>query len=175
MARAFRRAFAGAERVVVPSGSCAAFISRFHRDLLGEGGPRVFEFSQFLVDELRVTDLGARCRLRAGYHDGCHSLRELGVARQPRALLAAVEGLSLVEVPDADRCCGFGGAFSFQFDEVSVRMADVKLAGAARESVEALVSTEPSCLLSLACRQVRTGGSLRFLHVAEVLAGVEER
>lgn len=169
IARRWRTVFAGAEAVVCPSGACATMAAKFYEELIGPGGPPVYELSQFLVDRLGVVELGARFPHRVGYHDGCHSLRELGVRDQPRRLLGAVAGLELVEVEDAERCCGFGGTFAVDFDEVSRAMADRKLAGAGKGGVEYLVSTEPSCLMHLGARSRKAGPALPCLHIAEIL------
>jgi L-lactate dehydrogenase complex protein LldE len=171
LARRWRRLFARSKCVVTPSGSCAAMVSRFFPELLGPGGPPVFELSQFLVDELGAIEFGARFSGRVGWHDGCHPRRELGIEAAPRRLLGAVEGLELVELDEPDRCCGFGGTFAVDYDEVSRAMADRKLESVRAASVDALVSTESSCLMHLKGRIERVGGGPEVLHLAEILDG----
>lgn len=171
--------FADAETVVVPSGSCATMIRVFYRELLG-GGPhaeaaerlaeRTFEFSELLVDRLGVTNVGATLPGRATFHDGCHGLRELGIKRAPRVLLENVQGLELVEMPEAESCCGFGGAFSVKFPQVSTAMVEVKSRSLAETGAEYVVSNDPSCLMQIQGYLDRQKQPAKCLHLAEVLA-----
>ena len=134
-------AFRDAEVVVGVSGSCGAMLKVFYPQLFA-GRPEaadadrlsghVWEFSDFLVRKLGVTDLGARFPSKVTFHDGCHGLRELGIKRSPRALLEKVQGLELVEMPDCETCCGFGGTFSAKFPMISTAMGEVKCAYLAR-------------------------------------------
>lgn len=166
--------------VVVPSGSCASMVRRFFPDLLPHGTPeraqldrllpRVFELSEFLVDVLGVTDVGARWPGRVAYHDGCHALRELGIHDQPRRLLRAVRGLELIELDDRHACCGFGGLFSVKLPHVSAAILDAKLAAVRRSGAGAVVSADAGCLM-----QIRGGLSRQRIavaphHLAEILA-----
>jgi L-lactate dehydrogenase complex protein LldE len=188
VARAWVRAFAGAECVVAPSGSCVGQI-RGHYAHLFEGSPeaadaralaeRTHELSELLVDVLRVDDVGARFDGVVCYHDGCHGLRELGVRAQPRRLLARVRGLQLVELERTDLCCGFGGSFAVKLPELSVAMADAKLAtveqAIAAGGARWLVSGETMCLTHLESRfraasALPGAAALRALHLAQVLA-----
>lgn len=175
----FLDVFSEAERSVVPSGSCAAMVRVFYRELFaGTGraalaeavGQRTFEFSQFLVDELGVTDVGAEFAARATFHDGCHGLRELKIKQSPRRLLAEVRGLQLVEMDQAESCCGFGGTFSVKFPEISVAMAEVKLASVRQTAVDYVISNDPSCLMQLQGYFDRQRARIQCLHLAEVLA-----
>ena len=109
-------------------------------------------------------------RGRVAYHDSCHALRELRIKDAPRTLLAAVEGLELVELGSAERCCGFGGTFSVRYPDVSVAMADSKLADVEQAGVDALVSGDGGCLLHLGGRLSRNGSQVRALHLASLLA-----
>ncbi len=166
--------------IVVPSGSCAAMMrlhwrELFHGDRDEEAAravaTRVVEWSSYLAGRIdALTALAPRWPGRVAYHDSCHMLRELRVRDEPRALLAAVDGLELVELPSADRCCGFGGTFSVRYPDVSVAMADTKLAEVAASSVDALVSADGGCLLQLGGRLSRTGSPVRGLHLATLLA-----
>ena len=115
LARRFARVFEEAEQVVCPSASCAGML----RKQLGEEGPHVYELSELLVDRLGVEDVGAYFPHRVTFHPTCHSLRELGVGERPLRLLRAVNGIELVELPQADECCGFGGTFAVKNAEVS--------------------------------------------------------
>jgi L-lactate dehydrogenase complex protein LldE len=183
--------FAGAEAVVGPSGSCVAMMRVFYPQLLA-GTPheaealdlaaRTFEFAEFLVRRLGVTDVGARFPHRVTYHDGCHGLRELRIREEPRLLLRAVRDLELVECDEPDSCCGFGGLFSVKFPMISTAMAEVKGGSLARTGCDYIVSSDPSCQLQLdgwlsrnAAAQgtaaQATGTPPRTIHLAEVLAG----
>lgn len=168
---------ADAEAVVIPSGSCGAMLRRFYPALMA-GTPqepaaralagKVFEFAELLVDRLGVTDLGARFPHRVTYHDGCHSLRELGIHRAPRRLLAHVRDLELVEMKQVV-CCGFGGTFAVKFPMISTAMGEVKLAEAQATGAEYIVSSDSSCLMHLQGLIERQGPPLKTIHLAEVL------
>lgn len=167
-----------AETVVLPSGSCGAMLRRFYPDLFA-GTPRaaaaralagrVYEFAEFLVDRLGVCDLGARFPHRVTYHDGCHSLRELGIRDAPRRLLARVRDLELVEMKQVV-CCGFGGTFAAKFPMISTAMGEVKLAEAQAVGAEYIVSSDSSCLMHVQGLIDRQGLGLKTIHLAEVLA-----
>lgn len=172
--------FEGTEAVVGPSGSCVAMMRTFYPKILAgtpheraarELGARTFEFSEFLVTKLGVTDVGARFPHRVTYHDGCHGLRELRLKEQPRQLLRAVKDLELVECDEPESCCGFGGLFSVKFPMVSTAMAEVKCESIARTDCGYVASSDPSCQLQLAGWMARHGNKARFVHVAEILAG----
>lgn len=171
--------FKGAEAVVGPSASCVAMMRKFYPEVLAghprleearELGRRTFELGEFLVRRLGVSDVGARLEARVTYHDGCHGLRELGLRDEPRQLLRAVRGLTLVESEEAETCCGFGGLFSVKFPMISSAMAQVKCDALARSGAELIVSSDPSCLLQIGGYLTREGRAIRTLHLAEVLA-----
>ena len=179
IARHFLEVFEPYETVVAPSGSCVGMV-RENYPWLFEGqpelpraqamAPRVHEFTSFLVDCLGVTDLGAMVEATVTLHDSCHALRELGIRQQPRALLANVQGLTLVEMPQSDVCCGFGGAFSVKYPEISTAMADDKLANAVSTEAEFITGVEASCLMHLRGRIERRGLPIKTIHIAELLA-----
>jgi L-lactate dehydrogenase complex protein LldE len=169
----------GSDPVVVPSGSCAAMVKNFYPELFRETqqaeaaaqlSERVFEFSSFLVDQLRVTDLGSRFPARVTFHDGCHGLRELHVQRQPRQLLERVQDLTLLEMEDQASCCGFGGTFAVKFPMISTAMGETKSASAVETGAEYLVSNDSSCLMHLQGLLSRQNQKLKTIHLAEVLA-----
>lgn len=175
----FLRVFRGAEVIVSPSGSCVAMVRKFYPQLFADTAradearaiaSRTFEFSQFLVDQLRVSDVGASFHHRVTFHDGCHGLRELGIRDQPRMLLKAVKGLELVEMDEAQTCCGFGGAFSVTFPAASTAMAEVKVESARATTADYIVSTDPTCLMQLNGLASRRTTGIRCVHLAEVLA-----
>ena len=178
IARQFLRAFADCETIVAPSGSCVAmvkvnyprlFAGEKEAELASQIGPRVREFTSFLVDELGVTDLGATFKAQVTFHDSCHPHRELGVHEQPRALLAKVEGLELIEMGRSEVCCGFGGVFSAKYPEISTALADEKLENAVRTGAEYVVGVEGSCLMHLQGRIDRQGLPIKTMHLAELL------
>lgn len=169
----------GAETVLIPSGSCGAMLRRFYPDLFADSphaaaaralAGKVFEFAEFLADKLGVTDLDARFPHRVTYHDGCHSLRELGIQSAPRRLLAQVRDLELVEMKQVV-CCGFGGTFAAKFPMISTAMGEVKLAEAQAVGAEYIVSCDSSCLMHVQGLIDRQRLPLRTIHLAEILAG----
>jgi len=165
VARTFLRAFSREAPVVAPSGSCATMVSRFLPDLVGCEPFDVWELSAFL--DARGADVPRRNEgRRVAYHDSCHMLRELRIADPPRRLLQR-SGAELVPLPRPDLCCGFGGTFSVRQPEVSVAMADDKLAGAA--GLDALVTADPGCLMHLRGRAERTGARVPVVHLASAL------
>jgi L-lactate dehydrogenase complex protein LldE len=166
------------DAVVAPSGSCAAMVCHHYPELVSDRhdeatalAARTFELTQYLVDVLGVTDVGARLDTTVTVHDACHGLRNLGLRNQTRTLLAAA-GATLVEMTEPDTCCGFGGVFSFGFPEVSTRLADAKLGHAASTSARYLVSGDLACLMHLAGRRSRVGPATvpEPIHVADLLA-----
>jgi L-lactate dehydrogenase complex protein LldE len=168
-----------AEAVVIASGSCAAMLSRFYRELFAgtELAPaaqalagKCYEFSDFLVTRLGVTDLNARFPARVTFHDGCHGLRELGIKQAPRLLLSRVRGLELIEMKEAESCCGFGGTFAAKFPMISTAMGEVKCASAEATGAEYIVSNDPSCLMHVQGLLRRQGKKLKTIHLAEILA-----
>lgn len=176
----FEESDAGA--VVAPSGSCVAMVRHF-ADLFEDEpdwrrravavADRTHELGAFLVNVLGVERVGAAFRGRVAYHDPCHALRDLGVHDEPRRLLAGVDGVELVELPDAGACCGFGGTFSVKYPEVSVAIVDRRLEAAERAGVRAVVSADASCLMQIGGRLSRLGSGVRAMHLAEVLAARE--
>ncbi len=165
--------------IVIPSGSCTAMIRHSYPELFS-GDPkwlpraqalaaRSFEFSEFLVDVLGVTDLGARFPGRITYHSSCHLLRELGVDQQPRALLAAVREAEFIELPYTQDCCGFGGVFSVEHPEISTAMLDRKIANIEASGVPIVVSCDAGCLTNINGGLHRRGKPQRVVHIADVL------
>ncbi|GII91643.1 (Fe-S)-binding protein [Sinosporangium siamense] len=173
LARRFRAVFARHEIVVVPSGSCAATI-REHYPRLGVETPRVVELTEFLVDVLGVTDVGAYFPHRVTYHPTCHSLRGLRLGDRPETLLRAVRGLELVPLPGAEECCGFGGTFAVKNPAVSAAMCADKCRAVLDTGAEVLCAADNSCLTHLggALHRQRTG--VRVVHIAEILASTEQ-
>ena len=164
LCRRMAEVFDGAEVIVTPSASCAGHV------LEHEPGLPVHELSQFLTGVLGVEDVGARDPARVAYHPTCHSLRALRVGDGPGTLLAAVEGLDLVEIDEADQCCGFGGTFAVKNAEVSMAMLDDKLSAIERSGAEVVTAVDNSCLMQIGGGLSRRGSPVRTLHLAEILA-----
>ena len=137
--------------------------------MANEVAAKSYEFSDFLVTKLGVTDLGAHFPHRVTIHDGCHGLRELGNKRPPRELLAKVRGLDLVEMGEAETCCGFGGTFATKFPMISTAMGEVKCASALETGAEYIVSNDASCNMHIQGLADRQRQPLRTIHLAEVL------
>jgi len=176
LARRFVDVFAGEPVVVTPSASCAAHV-REHVPELVPGGARgvpdaVLELSQFLTDGAGVADVGARFRAKVTYHPTCHSLRALGVGDAPLGLLRAVEGLELVELPEPDECCGFGGTFAVKNAAVSTAMLDDKVANIEAAGADVVCACDASCLMHIGGGLRRRGSPVRAVHLAEILARV---
>jgi L-lactate dehydrogenase complex protein LldE len=169
-----------AEVVVIASGSCGAMLKVFYTELFAKTGyeeaarqlaGKCYEFSQFLVDRLGVTDLGATFPHKVTFHDGCHGLRELHNKKPARELLANVRGLDLIEMRDAEVCCGFGGTFAVKFPMISTAMGEVKCASAVETGADYIVSNDSSCLMQIQGLLDKQGKKLRTIHLAEILAG----
>jgi L-lactate dehydrogenase complex protein LldE len=169
--------FKDSEVVVIASGSCGAMMRVFSPELFA-GTPqealaklvasKCYEFSEFLVNRLGVTDLGARFPAKVTFHDGCHGLRELGNKKPARQLLAHVKELELVEMNE-EACCGFGGTFAAKFPAISTAMGEVKCAAAEATGADYIVSNDSSCLMHIQGLLERQGKPLKTIHLAQVL------
>jgi L-lactate dehydrogenase complex protein LldE len=174
-------AFEGYDAVVVPSGSCAGSVRHQHALVgrragdpsLGALGPRTYELSEFLVDVLAVTDVGASFPHRVTYHPTCHSLRMLGVGDRPLSLLRSVRGLELLPLARAHECCGFGGTFAVKNADTSVAMGSDKAREVVNTGAEVLVAGDSSCLMHIGGLLSRQRSGVRVMHLAEVLASTE--
>jgi L-lactate dehydrogenase complex protein LldE len=183
--RRYVEAFAGYDAIVTPSGSCAgsarhqhALVARRSGDAglqraVEEVAPQAYELSEFLVDVLGVTDVGASFPHRVTYHPTCHSLRMLAVGDRPIRLLRAVRGLELVDLPDAEQCCGFGGTFALKNADTSVAMGSDKARRVRDTHAEVLVAGDNSCLMHIGGLLSRQRAGTRVMHLAEVLAARE--
>ncbi|HEY1933614.1 MAG TPA: (Fe-S)-binding protein [Acetobacteraceae bacterium] len=182
IARGILEAFRGYDYVVAPSGSCSGML-KCHLPHLFDDDPnlrvqaqaladRTFELISFITDVMGLESLPSR--YDAGsvtYHDSCSGLRELGIKQQPRELLRSM-GVELVEMADAEVCCGFGGTFCVKYPEISVRMASDKIANAVATGARTLTAGDLGCLLNMAGRLKREGRAMEVRHVAELLAGM---
>jgi L-lactate dehydrogenase complex protein LldE len=174
--------FGGFDAVVAPSGSCVGSVRHQHAALARSAGrpalaaeaeriaARTFELSEFLTDELGLTDVGAYFPHRVTYHPTCHSLRLLRVGDRPLRLLRAVRGLDLVELPDADQCCGFGGTFALKNADTSAAMLADKLGRVVATDAELVAAGDSSCLMHIAGGLARLETGTRTIHLAQILA-----
>jgi L-lactate dehydrogenase complex protein LldE len=177
-------AFRGYDYVVAPSGSCAGMIKVHYPELFADDpnwlpradalAAKTHELVSFLVDVLGVTAVTARHAGTVTYHDSCSGLRELGVRAQPRRLLASVEGLDLVELPEADVCCGFGGTFAVKYGAISDAIVSEKAKNVEATGAPLVLAGDLGCLMNIAGKLSRTGAPVAARHVAEVLAGMTD-
>ncbi len=163
------RVFEGFEVVVSPSASCVGFVREHVPSSVG----RLFELTEFLVDRLGVTDVGASFPHRVTLHPTCHSLRLLRVGDRPWRLLSEVRGIDLVELPDADECCGFGGTFAVKNAETSMAMLSDKLRRVLDTKAEVCTAADNSCLMHIGGALRRQRAGVRTMHLAEILAATE--
>lgn len=178
LVRHFVETFEPYEAVVAPSGSCVASVRHQHPGVAPAGwadraaavGARTYELSEFLVDVLGVTDVGASYPHRVTYHPTCHSLRLLRVGDRPLRLLREVRGLELVELPGAEECCGFGGTFAVKNADTSTAMLADKMRGILDTRAEVCTAGDSSCLLHIGGGLSRLRTGVRTVHLAEILA-----
>lgn len=180
-ARQFLNAFRDAEVIVTPSGSCASMVRHFYPELFRDE-PRwydraawaasiTWEFSEYLVDGLGVTDLGAALPpTTAAFHDSCHGLRMLGLGRQARALVGSIQGVTLAALKGHDECCGFGGTFAVKMPEISAAILRDKMAAIEAADADVIVTGDASCLMHINGGLTRQGKPARVVHVADLLA-----
>lgn len=175
----FLKDFQGTDYIVAPSASCVGFVRNYYAKLFGNSslhhevadiGKRLYEFSEFLVQVLKIEDLGAVLNGKATYHDSCAGLRECRIKTEPRTLLSNVRGLELSEMNDVETCCGFGGTFAVKFEPISIGMAEQKVENAIATDAQYLISTDLSCLMHLQGYIKTKGYPIQTLHLADVLA-----
>jgi L-lactate dehydrogenase complex protein LldE len=177
-------AFEGFDYVVAPSGSCAGTLRHHYPELLAEDGAwgaravafagKVHELISFLVDVRGMTTVSAAFSGTVTYHDSCSGLRELGIANQPRQLLASVEGLALAEMTEPDVCCGFGGTFCVKYPEISNAIVEKKTANIAATGADTVLAGDLGCLMNIAGKLQRQKVPVAARQVAEVLAGMAD-
>lgn len=175
----FLNDFSGSDYIVAPSASCVGFVRNYFGKLYEQSAQqqnarkmkdRIFELSDFLVNVLKIENLGARFEAKVTYHDSCAALRECGLKQEPRKLLRQVQGLELIEMADNETCCGFGGSFAVKFEPISVAMADQKIGHATDTGAEYIISTDMSCLMHIDGCARHKGSGLKVMHLADVLA-----
>jgi L-lactate dehydrogenase complex protein LldE len=165
--------------IVSPSGSCVDMVRHHfpalfppespehHRAV--EVGKRTFEFTQFLVNQLKVTDVGARFPRKVTYHASCHLLRGLGAREEPKALLRSVHGVEMVPLPGEETCCGFGGVFSVIYPEVSKAMMEAKVRAIDSTGADVVVACDAGCIMNIAGGLRKAGSPVRAMHLIEIL------
>lgn len=183
--RAYVDAFEGYDYIVTPSGSCTGSVRHQHPMLARHSGddaliervdaivPRTYDFSEFLVDVLKVTDVGGYFPHRVTYHPTCHSVRVAKVGDKPMQLLRAVKGIQVLELNDSDQCCGFGGTFSIKNPDVSVAMGSDKARNVIDSGAEYVITGDNSCLMHIGGLLRRQNAGVKPIHLAEVLAQTE--
>ena len=183
LAKKFIGDFNGKRPIITPSASCASFVKNYYFDLL-EGTifmngyrklqPQIYELCDFIVNVLKIKDVGAKYHARVTYHDACSALREYGLKTEPRLLLEKVRGLELIEMQESETCCGFGGTFAIKHEPISTAMARNKVEFAIDSGADYIVSSEMSCLMHLDAYIRKNHLGIRCLHVADILANSEQ-
>ena len=179
MARQFIKVFGDKEYIVSPSGSCVAMVKCHYTELFEKDSPeyiqvkeiskRIFEFSDFLVSVLKVSDIGASFPHRVTFHDSCHQYRQLGIYEQPRQLIKNVRDIDFVELGDSTRCCGFGGTFAVKFADVSSEMVKEKVNRILESNAEYVIATDVSCLMNISGYISRNNFPVKAMHLSELL------
>ncbi|HOZ98511.1 MAG TPA: (Fe-S)-binding protein [Niabella sp.] len=175
----FIQDFKKAEYIVAPSASCVGFVRNYYQKLFENSSlhnevknlaAKTYEFSEFLLNVLKVEDCGASFSAHATYHDSCAALRECKIKSGPRKLLENVKGLTITELNDVETCCGFGGTFAVKFPGISVGMGEQKVENAMATGADYLISTDLSCLMHLQGYIDGKGYKIKTMHLADVLA-----
>ena len=171
--------FDKADIIVAPSASCTGFIKNYYRKIFAEDQvllektneltPRIFELSDFLVNQIKKVELNSVFNHRVTFHDSCAGLREYGIKKEPRILLQNVQGLELVEMEKLETCCGFGGTFSAKFHSISTAMTEQKVESALKTGTEYIVSTEASCLMNIEAYIKKQKLPVKTIHLVDVL------
>jgi L-lactate dehydrogenase complex protein LldE len=170
--------FEGEGYIVSPSGSCTGYVRNYYDKLFKEKNPgqsseslngRMYEFTEFITEVLKVDELGAAMDGKATYHDACGALRECGIKSAPRRLLSKVRGLELTEMKECETCCGFGGTFAVKYEPISIGMAQTKVSSALETGAEYMISTDVSCLMHLQGYIDHHQLPIQTMHIADVL------
>jgi len=180
----FLRAFAKSDApIIAPSGSCVSMVKHHYPSLFRPGtsehdlavdiASRIFEFTEYLVNVLKVTDVGAVYPHKVTYHATCHYLRELGLKKEAKALLDAVKGLEFIPLKEEETCCGFGGSFTVTFPEVSRAMMENKVNDIIASGADTVVMCEPGCLMNVAGGLYKAGSNIRAMHIIDLLVSKE--
>ena len=176
----FLNDFENADIIVAPSASCTGFIKNYYKKVFAEETvllektnlltPRIFEFSDFFVNQLKKVEFGSAFNHKVTFHDSCSGLREYGIKGEPRILLKNVKGLELIEMEKLETCCGFGGTFSAKFHSISTAMTEQKVEHAMKTGAEYIVSTEASCLMNIEAYIKKQKLPIKTIHLVDLLA-----
>jgi L-lactate dehydrogenase complex protein LldE len=180
----FLHAFSKSDAPIIgPSGSCVSMVKHHYPSLFKEGSrehalaldvsSRIYEFTEYLVNVLKVTDVDAVYPHKVTYHASCHYLREMGLKTEAKTLLNAVKGLEFVPLNEEETCCGFGGAFTVTYPEVSRSMMENKVENIIASGADSVVTCEPGCLMNIAGGLHKAGSNIRAMHIIDLLAGTE--
>lgn len=179
VANKFLHDFEGEGYIVGPSGSCTGFVRNYYDRMFENSSEHLlsnqvrgnmYEFTEFLVDVLKVDDLGATFNGKATYHDACGALRECGIKSGPRKLLQNVKGLELVEMKECETCCGFGGTFAVKYEPISLGMAQTKVQSALETGAKYMISTDVSCMMHIQGYINKNNLPMQTVHIADILA-----
>lgn len=184
VARNFLRAFSKSDAPIIgPSGSCVGMVKHHYLELFPEGAPehalavdissRIYELTEYLVNVLKITDVGAVYPHKVTYHASCHYLREMGLKTEAKTLLNAVKGLDFIPLNEEETCCGFGGAFTVTFPEVSRSMMEDKVNNIITSGADTVITCEPGCLMNIAGGLHKAGSTIRAMHIIDLLASKE--
>ncbi len=178
LAERFINIFANSKYIVAPSGSCVSMVKVFYdkldlskeaRNKLEQIKINIFELSEFIVNVLKLTEVGASFKGRVTYHESCHLLRELHISNEPRELIKNVHGVEFIEMKESNRCCGFGGTFSFKFPELSTNITEDKVLNIINSGAEYVVANDTSCLMNIDAVLKQKKSKIRTLHIAQLL------
>lgn len=180
LAKKFVKDFPSNNPIVSPSASCTGFIKNNYEKIIDikdvdysnalRVKRNVVELTDFLVNRLQITDFNAKFFHKVTYHDSCSALREYGIKNEPRILLSKVEGLELIEMKEAETCCGFGGTFSAKFKGISTAMVQQKVESALETGAEYIVGTESSCLMNIAGYINKNKLPIKVIHIADIIS-----
>ena len=184
VARNFLNAFSQSDAPIIgPSGSCVGMVKHHYLELFPEGTPehelaadissRIYELTEYLVNVLKVTDVGAVYPHKVTYHASCHYLREMGLKTEAKTLLNAVQGLEFISLNEEETCCGFGGAFTVTYPEVSRSMMENKVNNIIASGADTVITCEPGCLMNIAGGLHKAGSDIRAMHIIDLLASKE--
>jgi L-lactate dehydrogenase complex protein LldE len=178
-ARRFIRIFESAEVIVCPSGSCVNMVKHHYPSLFKDEpewrkraekvSAKTFELTQYLVDELKITDVGAKFKGTVTYHDSCHLLRNLGVADQPRQLISSIKDIKFVEMSASEKCCGFGGTFSVKYADISTAILEEKVDNIIATRADVVVGCDMSCLMNIQGMLSRRNSAIKTMHIVQLL------
>jgi L-lactate dehydrogenase complex protein LldE len=181
VAKQFLTAFKDAEVIVTPSGSCASMVAHYYPQLFKDdpewydralwASSIVWEFTEYLVDGLGITDIGAVLPpTKVAFHHACHGLRLMGVGHQARKLAEHIDGVIVTEMSGSDQCCGFGGLFSVKMPEISGAMLEEKIENIERADADLIVTGDAGCITQMNGGLSRNDSARRVVHIADLLA-----